>query len=452
MDLSELVVEDQEAQTFRVHRDAYTSAELHAIEEEQVLRRSWLYLGHTSEVEHTGDYVRRDILGRSVVMTRDADGQLHALLNTCPHRGAAVCRNDGGNARNFQCFYHAWTFGHDGTLVSRPGPKAYGPGAAPEHLGLAKMRLEAYQGFVFVNPSGDAPDLVTHLGDAAYYLDLIAEQSPAGMRVLPGSQRYEVSANWKLMAENSVDGYHTVPLHTTYFAYAASVGARKTNGTGPGYCRNLGNGHSVMAVCSPYGRPASRWVDMFGEEVREEIERSRASMFERHEHGKAFEMAEVTRNVWFFPNLVINDGVAITIRKIDPAGPDRMIVTAWAFGPANESEALTRTRLNSYLTFYGPGGFAHPDDIEALESCQQGYAISEVAHSDFSRGMGRAPGEPTSNLDEGQLRSFWREWSARMQGHASPEQTEMRWPPDLAALERANDEVTAQTASSGASS
>lgn len=446
MDTSQLVVEDTEATTFRVRRDVYTSPDLHVLEQDRVFRRAWLYLGHESEISAPGDFVRRDVAQRSVVMTRDAAGAVHALVNTCPHRGAAVCRADEGNSKVFQCFYHAWTFSNDGSLVSRPGEDAYGPGASPDGLGLARMRASSYKGFVFVNPSGDAPDLLTYLGDAAYYLDLIADQSPKGMRVLPGCQRYEISANWKLMAENSVDGYHTVPLHTTYFAYAAKVGARKARGTGPGYSRNLGNGHGVMAVCSPYGRPGSRWVEMFGADVRDEIERSRAWMFATHDRHKAFEMAEVTRNVWFFPNLVINDGVAITIRKIDPVGHDRMVVTAWAMGPVGESDKLVRTRLNSFLTFYGPGGFAHPDDIEALESCQAGFAATEVQWSDFSRGMARAPGSPTSNLDEGQIRSFWREWAARIDGRESPDQFDARWVPDLDALERANDELTAATA------
>lgn len=448
MNARELVIEDGDAQTFRVNRVAYTSEELFEAERESVFRAAWLYLGHASEIPEPRDFVVREVLNRSVVLSRDAEGAIHALVNTCPHRGAAVCREESGSSRVFQCFYHAWTFSNDGTLLSRPGEEAYGPGAAAETLGLTRLRVSSYKGFIFVNISGDAPQLPDYLGDAAYYLDLIADQAADGMHVLPGSQRYELSANWKLMAENSVDGYHTVPLHATYFAYAGKVGARKARGTGPGYSRNLGHGHGVMAVCAPYGRPGSRWVAMFGEEVREEIERNREWMFATHDSAKAFEMADVTRNVWIFPNLVINDGVAITIRKIDPVAVDRTVVTAWAMGPVGESEQLVRTRLNSFLTFYGPGGFAHPDDIEALESCQSGYRADDVRWSDFSRGMGRGAGEPTSNLDEGQIRSFWREWNARMAGAPSPRQVEAREVPDLDALRRANDELTAASAAS----
>jgi len=446
-ELAEIVVEDAERQTFRVRRDAYTSAPLHALELERVFRCSWLYVAHCSEIEERGDFVRREAAGRSVVLTRSDDGTVHALLNTCPHRGAPVCRLEQGNARTFQCFYHAWTFSNDGRLVSRPDEDAYGAGCERELLGLAQARVAQYKGFVFVDLSGEAPDLEDYLGDAAYYLDLVADQSPGGMRVLPGCQQYEMAANWKLFAENSVDGYHTVPLHPTYFAYAAKTGARKARGTGPGYGRNLGHGHGVMAVCSHYGRPGTRWVEMFGPEAKEEITRAREWMFRTHRHEKAFEMAEVTRNLWVFPNLVVNDGVSLTIRKIDPLSAGRTLVTAWAMGGADESEVLTRTRLNSFLTFYGPGGFAHPDDIEAIESCQRAFAVTEVPWSDFSRGMGTPGVSLTSNVDEAQLRSFWREWAARMQGLPSAPQQEHREPCDLAALEETHLALTAEAAS-----
>ena len=69
-------------------------------------------------------------------------------------------------------------------------------------------------------------------------------------------------------------------------------------------------------------------------------------------------------------------------------------------------------RLDSFLTFLGPGGFATPDDTEALESCQIGFRVKEVEWSDISRGMHR---EARSN-DELQMRTFWRRWNAHMQG------------------------------------
>jgi p-cumate 2,3-dioxygenase alpha subunit len=89
-----------------------------------------------------------------------------------------------------------------------------------------------------------------------------------------------------------------------------------------------------------------------------------------------------------------------------------MDVTAWEIAPAEESGERLARRLHNFLEFLGPGGFATPDDVEALDSCQIGFAADGVEWSDISRGMAREP-RPD---DELQMRSFWREWQARMTG------------------------------------
>ena len=92
-----------------------------------------------------------------------------------------------------------------------------------------------------------------------------------------------------------------------------------------------------------------------------------------------------------------------------PSRPDRMRVSAWALGPKEESPSARAVRLDSFLTFYGPGGFATPDDIEALESVQQGLAANpEVPWSVMTRGMAKE-GEQL-NTDELHLRAFWVQW------------------------------------------
>jgi p-cumate 2,3-dioxygenase alpha subunit len=110
---------------------------------------------------------------------------------------------------------------------------------------------------------------------------------------------------------------------------------------------------------------------------------------------------------------VLNDGSSVTVRTFQPMGPERMKVTAWALGPVEESPSARARRLDSFLTFYGPGGFATPDDVEALEAVQQGLAATEIEWSELSRGMNKKTGE-TLNTDEHHLRAFWRRWNALM--------------------------------------
>ena len=114
-----------------------------------------------------------------------------------------------------------------------------------------------------------------------------------------------------------------------------------------------------------------------------------------------------------FPNLVINDGSAVTVRTFWPVAADRMRVTAWALGPEEESATSRARRLDSFLTFYGPGGLATPDDVEALEMVQKGLSTwREVPWSEMSRGMNKSGDQ--LNTDEEHLRAFWRHWNKMM--------------------------------------
>jgi p-cumate 2,3-dioxygenase alpha subunit len=102
--------------------------------------------------------------------------------------------------------------------------------------------------------------------------------------------------------------------------------------------------------------------------------------------------------------------MAVTVRTFMPSAPDKMDVTAWQLAPAGELPQLRQRRLDSFLTFLGPAGFATPDDVEALESCQQGFSSGGVQWNDISRGMAREP----QGDDEAQMRAFWRQWQQRM--------------------------------------
>ena len=418
MELKDLIIDDREKGIFRVHRSAMTSDELFRREREFVFSRCWIYLGHESEVENPGDYRRRTVAGRPLFFARGRDGQVRVFLNTCPHRGALICRRDEGNAEVLQCFYHAWTFNTHGELIGVPGEDAYGPGWDRSELGLTEApRMESYRGFIFVSFNPFAEDLVTYLAGAREYLDLIVDQAEEGMRVVPGSNKYVMKANWKLLGENSLDGYHFVPTHQTYLDYIASLGTDDSGETmanrPPGRSRALGNGHSVTETGARIGRPIARWHPLFGEEAREPLAKVRQRLVEKYGEERTYRMADNTRNLLIYPNLIINDVMAITIRYFEPLAPDNMEVTAWHLVPREESDTMLANRLDSFLTFFGPGGFATPDDVEALESCQNGFRATEVEWSDMSRGM-LIPSPRTS--DELQMRGFWRQWHAHMQG------------------------------------
>ncbi|HEV7791712.1 MAG TPA: aromatic ring-hydroxylating dioxygenase subunit alpha [Pseudonocardia sp.] len=406
-----LVDEDPAHHRFRVHRSTMTSPEIFRDELERIFKHCWLYVGHESEVTNPGDYVRRPIAGRPVFMVRGVkSGTVHVFHNTCTHRGAVVCRQKSGNAKVFQCFYHAWTFDSEGQLKGVPDREAYGEKLDFDALALKSVaRVESYRGFVFACFDPDVEDLVDYLAGAREYLDLIIDSADGEMEIIKGTNEYCIEANWKLLCENSIDGYHALSTHDTYFKYLVALGTDLQGGV-KGTAKDLGNGHAVLEYAAPWGRPIAKWEPLFGEHARDEITALRADLVAKHGEERAARMADTNRNMLIYPNLVVNDIMAVTVRTFMPLAPDRMDITAWEMAPRGEQPQLRQRRLDSFLTFLGPAGFATPDDVEALESCQQGFNSGGVEWNDISRGMAR---EQRGN-DEGQMRTFWRRWHQQM--------------------------------------
>jgi p-cumate 2,3-dioxygenase alpha subunit len=415
LDLDRMIIDKPADGIFRIHRSAMTSPEILRMEQERIFNKSWLYVCHESEVENPGDYRRRSVAGRPLFFVRGNDGKVRVFLNTCTHRGALICRHDQGHADILHCFNPAWSFNNHGELEGVPDEAGYGQCYNKAEMGLkSPPRVENYRGFIFVSFNPDVEDLVGYLAGAREYLDLVVDQAEHGMRIIAGSNRYSIKANWKLLVENSLDGYHVKPTHKSYFDYVTGLGVKsgavQTAFSRP--ARVLGNGHAVEEHDGVRGRPIARWSPLFGEENKEEIAAIRARLVRKFGEQRAHLMTDISRNLLVYPNLLIIDSIDITVRIFWPIAPDLMDVTAWQLAPREEKPELLARRLDNFLTFHGPGGFATPDDVEAIESCQAGYKAEGVEWSELSRGMHR---EAIAE-DELQLRAFWRQWYGHMSG------------------------------------
>jgi benzoate/toluate 1,2-dioxygenase alpha subunit len=237
------------------------------------------------------------------------------------------------------------------------------------------------------------------------------------MEILHGTHEYSMRANWKMLVENSTDGYHLMSTHQRYLEMAKASGADftampSTRGA------DLGNGHIVAESrggCYGVGRPPPN------DDVRAKWDARRAELEQRYGAEWVGRMYG-TRNLVIFPNLVIIDLIGgIVVRKIDPVRPDYLEVSAWELAPVGEDAELRSLRLDNFLTFWGPGGMATPDDVEALECCQRSFATLPGSRwSDISRGMSR---DVATGFDEYHIRSFWRHWNELMTGEpAVPEE------------------------------
>jgi p-cumate 2,3-dioxygenase alpha subunit len=177
---------------------------------------------------------------------------------------------------------------------------------------------------------------------------------------------------------------------------------------------DLGNGHCVVEFVAPWGKPVARWEPSWGEAERVRLEGLRAELVELYGEERTKMIADTDRNLVIFPNLLINDALSPVIRTSDPLSPNMTHITQWSIGPTEEPRHVMERRLVAFNTFLGPGGFATPDDIEALEGCQRSFEWhDELPWSDYSRGYAReidpSLGERQSD-DEVQLRAYYRRW------------------------------------------
>ena len=416
------IIDQPEDMVFRLNRRTLADPEILIREQTKIFDRSWIYCGHESEVSKPGDFCTRTVCGRPVIISRDSEGNIRVYLNACRHRAAMVFREAFGNTRRYNCFYHGWSYNRDGELVGVPGEESYPPGFDKANFSLAEPpRVDSYRGFWFISFNPAIMDLKEYLSGATEYIDLVADQSPSGeMQIIKGTQEYDIRANWKLLVENSFDDYHLLTTHKTWLDYMKDSGVQveppKEQGIllpSKGIGKGLGNGHAVIDNVNFRGRPVAKWISIYGEDAKEEINEIRAELVERLGEKRAARVADTNRNLVVFPNLVINDGSSVTIRTFWPVAADHMKVTAWALGTMEESEQARARRLDSFLTFYGPGGFATPDDVEALEAVQEGLATwRETEWSEMTRGLNKE-GEQL-NTDEEHLRAFWRQWNSLM--------------------------------------
>ena len=173
-----------------------------------LLRRLPVVFCLSAMLPDKGSYVARKAAGSPLLVVRGDDGKVRAFINACRHRGMQVAK-DSGCARAFVCPYHAWTYGLDGELRHIPGHAGF-PGVELQDNGLVEVGAMEKGGLVYVNQSGpvdasmleDMPDLFTT--EQEYF-----DQS-----------EYTDEANWKLLAETTMEGYHIKSLHKkSFFPY-----------------------------------------------------------------------------------------------------------------------------------------------------------------------------------------------------------------------------------------
>jgi len=160
--------------------------EIYKIEMERIFGKTWLLLGHETEVPNSGDFVVRDMGEDQVIVSRDRKGDVHVLLNVCPHRGMRVCMAEVGNASDASLRLSRLGVPPGWQLHGRPieREQMHGNIFAKEDLGLKKARVQLYGGLIFATWNINGPSLEDFLGDSKFYFDLLFCRTDGGLEVL----------------------------------------------------------------------------------------------------------------------------------------------------------------------------------------------------------------------------------------------------------------------------
>ncbi len=369
----------------RVHRDVYIDAEVFQLEMERLWARTWIYVGHESQVPQPGDYITADIAAKPVIVVRHTDGKVRVLMNRCAHKGTKVVGDLVGNTgKTFRCPYHAWTYRTDGSLLQVPlkggyeGTRVYETEAG---RGLARVTHETYRGFVFARLA-PGPGFREYFGDSLSSIDNLADRSPEGeLEITGGCLRYLHNCNWKMFVENLNDMMHPMIVH------ASSAGTAKRLWEGQPADRP-----KPMAVeqYAPFANDYKFFDDMgvrvyphghgFSG-VNFSIHSSYSAIPDYEEAMKRAYGAEraqqilgtVRHNTVYYPSLTIK-GAIQSIRVVRPLAADKTLIESWTFRLKGAPDKLLERTVMYNRLINSPMSVVGHDDLHCYRSAQEGLA------------------------------------------------------------------------------
>ncbi len=314
-----------------------------ALEQEAIFERTWQVAGHVSDLPEPGSYVTASAGSQSLIVIRGKDGELRAFRNVCRHRGRRLIGDAAGCSRAIRCAYHGWTYALDGKLLGAPELRSFPGGIDRAKLGLHSARVEVLCGLVFVNLDPDAVPLADLLGDLPQRLERY--DIPSLVRA-GGGRDHSQGANWKVVADNYLEGYHVPIAH-------------------PGLMRLLDYERYVPKIGENHV-----W---FEAPMRDEPSENRTERLYQRLVRPMGKLTEADRHVWryvfIYPNTALDlypDQIGFW--QINPDGPDRTRDHFALLRPRGEGwrERLIR-RLNDRVN-----DLVSDEDVELVEAVQSG--------------------------------------------------------------------------------
>ena len=394
----------------RVPYWVYQDEDIYRREQERIFRgATWNFLGLEAELPAPGDFKTTFVGEMPVVVTRDGKGRLRAFENRCAHRGALLCIKQRGNAKEFACVYHNWTYDLEGNLTGvafRRGIQGKGgmpADAKPETGAPRKFRVASFCGLIFATLSEATPPLEDALGpEIAARIRRVMKEP---IRLLGGySQMF--SNNWKLYLDNVKDTYHASLLHSFFTTFRLNRLSQKggviVGGDG-------GNHVSFTMMRTDTGsdeyeragvRSAARGYRLEAPELLESVD----------EIGDGISL----QILGVFPGFVLQQIMnSLAVRQVLPKGVAETELVWTCFGYVTDDEAMTERRMKQ-ANLIGPAGYISMEDGAATAFVQRGVQ-GAAERAAFVEMGGRGVGSDESRVSETSVRGLWQAYRRHME-------------------------------------
>lgn len=350
-----------------VKREAFTSDDVYRREFDRIFDRSWIFLGHESEIPSPGDYVTRQLGSAPVIVVRTADGGIRSFLNSCRHRGTKLCRSEAGRAENFVCPYHGWSYRTDGGLITTTFDRHFPAETDFSQFDLVQVpRLEQRYGLIFGCWDADVIPLDRYIGDAGWYLEAFFDRTPGGMEVLGPAHRWQVAANWKVGALNFIGDSQHVPT-----THAGPITLDRVRAAKEGFI-NAGQdsfqvvtdeGHGCTLTYLAPGMPAANYETHDADLQNLYEAKLRPDQINMLHHLRVC-VGNVFPNMSFIETQASRGQKAVIIRLWQPTSGTSMEVLSWVFAEKEAPRDYKDSVLRKGFHNFGAAGVFEQDDME----------------------------------------------------------------------------------------
>jgi salicylate 5-hydroxylase large subunit len=366
---------------------------------------SYNYIGLECEIPNPGDYRRSFIGDKPVIFLRDQDGKVNVIANRCAHRGVKFCYAEHGNASEFICPYHQWTYDLAGKLIGVPFRRGLNKqGGMPKDFKMADNGLEVLKvatrgGVIFASFDHSMPSLEDFLGEnMVAYFDRVFDGR--GLKVL-GYSRQRIRSNWKVKFENLKDPYHASLLHV----FLVSFGLFRADTPAKVEMDSTGM-HAVQVAQKGEQKATEGTSEMRA--MQADLTLANPEMLQPYpEWASKGDATVVMQTIW--PNLIVQQqSNTLAMRQIRAFSPEEYELHWTFFGYEDDDEEMTLRRLRQ-ANLMGPAGYVSVDDSEVMESAQSGVSRYPDAVGVLEMG-GRDTEDAPHMVTEVAIRAFYKHY------------------------------------------